>query len=358
LNDSNIYKELDPDDMLQHIHDVPSMCLQAWHAAIDFKLPHDYSQVDKVVVLGMGGSAIGGDLVSNLVASEARVVVIIHRDYDLPAFVDRKTLVIASSYSGMTEETLHSFERALLTDSKKLVITTGGKLKSLARKEGIPVFCFDYEAQPRATLPFSFLSILAFLQQLGFVDNKSQDVVQMIQVLQKLSSRIKENVPPANNPAKQLAQKIYGHMALIYGGGILSQVAHRWKTQLNENSKAWAFYEVFPELNHNAVVGYQFPPELGSEVVVIFLHSPLLPERIQVRYKVTRQLLDQFKIGYHTVDSEGSTPLSQIMSLVLLGDYVSYYLAMIHGIDPSPVKAIDYLKEQLGKAESIRAEYK
>jgi glucose/mannose-6-phosphate isomerase len=315
--------------------------------AMNFDLPQDYPEVSKVVILGMGGSAIGGDLVSNLVASEARLPILVHRDYNLPAFIDSKTLVIASSYSGMTEETLSSFKQALETDSKKLVITTGGKLKTMAEARNIPVFSFDYKAQPRAALPFSFLSILGFLQRLGFINDKSADVTETVEVLQKLSQRINEGVSLSQNPAKQLANRLYGHLPIIYGADILSEVAHRWKTQFNENSKAWAFYEAFPELNHNAVVGYQFPPELASKIVVVLLRSAYLPKRIQLRYQLTCQLLEQAKVSYQIVDSEGVSPLSQVMSLVLFGDYTSYYLAILYKIDPSPVETIDYLKEQL-----------
>ncbi len=286
---------------------------------------------------------------SSLVASEAKLPVLVHRDYDLPALVDDKTLVIASSYSGMTEETLSSFAQALETGAKKLVITTGGRLISLAEKKGVPVFSFDYKAKPRAALPFSFLPLLGFLQRLGFVSDKSQDVVETIQILEELSKRINEGVPLPDNQAKQLAQKLYGHLTVVYGGGMLAEVAHRWKTQLNENSKAWAFHEAFPELNHNAVVGYQFPEELASNIVVVLLRSALLPPPIKLRYQVTCQLLDQAKAGYHIVDGEGTSRLSQMMSLVLFGDYVSYYLAILYKIDPSPVRAIDFLKEQLAK---------
>jgi glucose/mannose-6-phosphate isomerase len=317
--------------------------------AVAFNLPQDYSEVNKVVVLGMGGSAIGGDLVSSLVASEAKLPIIVHRNYDLPAFVDGKTLVIASSYSGMTEETLSSFEQALETGAKKLVITTGGKLKDMAQKRGIPVFSFDYKAQPRAALPFSFLPILGFLQQLGFVSDKSQDVAGTVQVLEELSQRINEGALLPDNPAKQLAQKLHRHLTVIYGGGLLAEVAHRWKTQFNENSKAWAFHEAFTELNHNAVVGYQFPEELASKIVVVLLRSASLPPRIKLRYQITCQLLDRARVGYQIVDGEGTSQLSQMMSLVLFGDYVSYYLAILYKIDPSPVQAIDYLKEQLAK---------
>jgi len=124
-------------------------------------------------------------------------------------------------------------------------------------------------------------------------------------------------------------------------------VAHRCKTQLNENSKAWAFYEVFPELNHNAVVGYQFPPELASKIVVVLLRSAYLSKRIQLRYQLTCQLLEQAEVSYQIVDGNGTIPLSQMMSLVLFGDYISYYLAILYKIDPSSVEAIDSLKEQL-----------
>jgi len=347
LDDPQVFKQYDPEGMLDRIHEMPQLCQQAWQMAMNFNLPQDYSEVSKVVILGMGGSAIGADLVSNLVASEAKLPILVHRDYNLPAFIDSKTLVIASSYSGMTEETLSSFEQALETDSKKLVITTGGKLKIMAEERNVPVFSFNYKAQPRAALAFSFLPILGFLQRLGFISDKSADVAETVEVLQKLSHRINEGVLLSQNPAKQLAQKLYGHLPIIYGAGIVSEVAHRWKTQLNENSKAWAFYEVFPELNHNAVVGYQFPPELANKIVVVMLQSASLPRRIQLRYQVTCQLLDQAKVSYQIVDGEGTSPLSQIMSLVLFGDYASYYLAILYKIGPSPVKAIDYLKEQL-----------
>jgi len=326
---------------------MPQLCEQAWQMAMNFGLPQDYSKVSKIVIIGMGGSAIGGDLISKLVASEANLPIIIHRDYDLPAFIDSKTLVIASSYSGMTEETLSSFEQALETDSKKLVITTGGKLKIMAEERNIPVFSFDYKAQPRAALPFSLLPILSFLQRLGFINDKSADVTETVEVLQKLSQRINESVSLSENPAKQLVNRLYGHLPIIYGADILSEVAHHWKTQLNENSKAWAFYEVSPELNHNAVVGYQFPPELASKIVVVLLRSAYLSKRIKRRYQLTCQLLEQANVSFQFLDGDGTSPLSQMMSLVLFGDYTSYYLAILYKTDPSPVEAIDYLKEQL-----------
>ena len=349
LDDPQIYKQYDPQDMLAHIHNVPELCRQAWQLAASFNLPLDYSRVNKVVVLGMGGSAIGADLVASLVAAEAGIPIFIQRDYDLPAFVDDKTLVIASSYSGMTEEMLSAFNQALNTDSKKLVITTGGRLNELAQAKGVPVFSFNYKAQPRAALPFSFLPILNFMQRLDFISDKSADFSEMIVVLEQLSREINESIPLSRNRAKQLAQGFYGKLAVIYGAGITAEVAHRWKTQLNENSKTWAFHEVFPELNHNAVVGYRFPPELASNILVVMLQSSHLPQPILHRYRITSQILKKANVSLRLIDGLGKSPLSQIMSLVLFGDYVSYYLAILNKTNPTPIETIDFLKGELGK---------
>ncbi len=172
----------------------------------------------------------------------------------------------------------------------------------------------------------------------------------MIEVLEELAPKVDEKSPLAQNPAKQLASHLLGHIGVIYGAGILSEVAHRWKTQLNENSKNWAFYEILPELNHNAVVGYEFPPEVADTIFVIFLRSPSLHPRILMRYQITSEILQRAGIGYQTVGAKGESVLSQMMSLVLFGDYVSYYLALLNQTDPSPVSIIDYLKAQLAKA--------
>jgi len=349
LDDPKVYNQYDPEGMLARINEMPWQCQQAWQAAMSFNLPADYTEVDKVIILGMGGSAIGGDLVRSLAESEAKMPVLVHRDYGLPAFVDDRTLVIASSYSGNTEETLSAFEPALKTGAKKLVMTTGGRLQAIAEENNIPVFKINYKAQPRAALGFSFLPTLGCLQKLGFLSDKSADVAETVRVLEGLSARINEKSPLADNPAKQLAQRLYGCLTVIYGAGILAETAHRWKTQVNENGKAWAFYEVFPELNHNATVGYPSPEELASRIRVILLRAPSLNQRVLLRYEVTCELLDRARIAHEFVDSEGSSLLSQMMSLVLFGDYASYYLAILYRVDPSPVEVINYLKDRLAK---------
>jgi glucose/mannose-6-phosphate isomerase len=351
LDNLQIYRQLDPDNMLAQISGLPQQCLTAWRKAIDFKLPGDYCDIDKVVVLGMGGSAIGGDLVRCLASSEGKPIMFVSRDYDLPAFVDARTLVVASSYSGNTEETLSAFSQALKTECKKLVMTTGGKLKEMAESANIPVFAIEHVSPPRAALGYSFMPLMAFLRNLGFLKGIPIDVPSMVRNLEKLLGELKETVPTSSNPAKQLAPKLQGKIVVIYGAGTLSEVARRWKTQINENSKAWAFYEILPELNHNALVGYQFPPDLAPNIFVVLLRCSSLHSRTLIRYQVTSDLLEQNGISHQIVDSQGPDSLSHMMSLVYLGDWVSYYLALLYQTDPSPVKVIDYLKKRLSETK-------
>jgi len=348
LDNPQSYKQYDPDDMLGHIRSFPGLCEQAWQIAQGFQLPQDYQKIKKIVILGMGGSAIGGDLIAGLAVNEAAVPITVCREYTLPKWVDEETLVIASSYSGMTEETLSAFEQALKTPARKLAITTGGKLKSLCESQDIPVFTFGYKSSPRAALPFSFFLLLGLLQNLKVFKNKKSQVTTAIKELHALASKINENVPCVSNTAKLLAQDLNGYLPIIYGAGINGPVAQRWKTQINENSKTMAFYEIFSELNHNAIMGYQLP-ETIKQCKVVMLDSALLHERIRLRYKITQSLLKKAGIPFEVLKAEGSNALSQMMGLVFIGDYISYYLAMLNGVDPTEIKPINFLKESLAK---------
>ncbi|MEA3442277.1 MAG: bifunctional phosphoglucose/phosphomannose isomerase [Chloroflexota bacterium] len=349
LDNLETYKKYDTGGMLVHLHNLPRQCQEAWQKASEFTLPHEFRNADKIVICGMGGSAIGADLLRSLASDMAKPIIFVSREYDLPAFVDSETLLIASSYSGNTEETLSAFRQALNLDCKKLVSTTDGKLKGLAEEKGIPVFSIEYAAQPRAALGYSFIPLIAFLCHLGFLSDKSAELRKMVTVLDSLVSELAENVATSLNPAKQLAGKLLGKLIVVYGGGILSPVARRWKGQFNENSKSWAFYETFSELNHNAVVGYEFPEELADKIYVVLLRCPSLHPHILARYEVTSEILDKAGIGHEIIDSRGEDRLTQMMSLVFPGDWVSYYLAMLNETDPTPVKMIAYLKERLSQ---------
>jgi glucose/mannose-6-phosphate isomerase len=347
LDDIDNYRKFDSSGMLIHIRNFPQLCRRAWQMGLNFKLPDEYKRVKKIIILGMGGSAIGGDLVASLTVNQSPVNIQVCREYLLPSYADENTLVIASSYSGMTEETLSAFEISFETRALKFAITTGGKLKSLCESKNVPVFTFDYPTSPRAALPFSFFILLGILHNLGILPQKNSDVNDSFTRLEDISKAIQETCPTGINPAKTLAQKLYGRLPVIYGAGFMAEVAHRWKTQINENSKSVCFYEVFSELNHNAVVGYRFPADLMSKMSVILLDSDLLHERIRLRYAATQELLNKAGIENQTLKAEGNSALSQMMSLVLFGDYVSYYLAILNQADPTEVQSIDYLKKYL-----------
>lgn len=351
LDAPEIYQRFDPSNMIGRIGELPQQCLKAWQGAIDFPLPPDYADVDKVIIVGVGGSAIGGDMVRTLAMLEGKATVLVHRDYNLPQTVDERTLVIASSYSGNTEETLSAFSQALQTTAKKLAITTGGRLETLSLERGIPVFTFRYKAEPRVAFGYSFFSLLAFFKKLGLITIEPQDVDETVRVLEELALNLDRSIPIEANRAKQLAVRLSGRLVTIYGAGILSKVAFRWKTQLNECSKVWAFAECFPELNHNAIVGYRYPAGINQKAFVIMLRSALFHPSILIRYEITADLLNDAGVDHEVVEAKGESPLSQMMSAVLLGDYVSYYLALLNGVDPSPVDAIDYMKGRLARAE-------
>ncbi len=347
LDDPKTYRQIDSSGMLTHLHDFPEQCQQAWERIMRFDLPPEYKEIDKVIILGMGGSAIGGDVVRRLALAESKAPVWVQRDYSLPPFIDERTLVIASSYSGNTEETTSAFTQSLKTRAKKLVLTTGGKLKQLAEKEGIPVFAIDYQAPPRAAFPHSFIPLLGIFQKLGLLRDKSAELKEGLQILNKLAKDLAETTPLASNQAKQLATKLYRHAVVIYGAEFLSEVARRWKTQLNENSKTTAFFELFPELNHNTVVGYDLPPELKDKIFVVLLRSASFNPRNRLRYEATAQLLAKAKIKHEVVEASGTSALAQVMGLILFGDYASLYLAILNRIDPTPVDSIDFVKKYL-----------
>ncbi|MFO7996176.1 MAG: bifunctional phosphoglucose/phosphomannose isomerase [Dehalococcoidia bacterium] len=350
LDIASVYRRLDGSGMLGHLHGFPEQCQKAWEKVLKFEFPREYATVSNIVILGMGGSAIGGDIARRLALAESRLPVWVQRDYGLPAFVDESTLVIASSYSGNTEETLSAFGESLKTQARKLVITSGGKLRQLAEDRGIPVFTVDYKAPPRAAFPHNFIPLVGILQRVGLLGDKSADLQEAVVVLKKLSEDVIETRPLASNPAKRLAAKLRGRIALVYGAEIVAEVAQRWKAQFNENSKAWAFFESFPELNHNAIVGYQFPLEARERIFVLMLRSPSLRPRNLLRYEATARLLAGAGIAYECAEARGESALAQVLSLVLLGDYVSFYLAMLNEVDPTSIDAIDFVKQYLAQS--------
>jgi glucose/mannose-6-phosphate isomerase len=352
LDDIAYLERFDPGNMGQRIAELPRQCREATALVRKCPLPDDYRAAETIVIVGLGGSAIGGDLLRTLVRGECAVPILVNRAYDLPAFVSERTLVVASSYSGNTEETLSALNQALDRGAMCSAITRGGQLAEMCRKKGLPLITFDYDSQPRAALGYSFMILFTLLQNLGYVSDRSTQLEDALRSLQRLGSQLPPGVPEAENPAKQLARRLEGRLAVIYGAEHLSQVARRWKCQLNENSKSWAFWEVLPELNHNAVAGYQFPASLAPHLHVLMLASDLYQPRLQVRLQVTGEVLTQSGISHEAIQVQGQSRFSQLLWAVHLVDFVSYYLAALNGVDPTPIDTITYLRQRLAQMPS------
>lgn len=349
LDDSSIYDQLDPQGMRKRIAELPQQCRDAWANVQHLELPREYADIDHIVVLGMGGSAIGGDLTRTLTQKECRVPIVVIREYAAPVFIGARTLAIASSHSGNTEETVAAFQDAHGRGAKLLAITGGGKIAELAQQWHAPFIKINYASVPRAALGHSFVPLIGILHKLNLIADPSHAIEGAIAVMEDWQREIREDVPSAHNLAKQLAQKTFERTPIVYGGGFLSEVAHRWKTQFNENSKSFAFFETMSELNHNAVVGYEFPAAARHQVIVLMLISSFDHPRIRARFEVTRQVLAQNKIPCEVVAARGESALAHILSSIHFGDYVSYYLALLNHADPTPHVNIDFLKRRLAE---------
>lgn len=348
LDDPNAYRQVDPEGMRDRIAEMGRQLEEARGLVSAFPHPGpEYTQAKTILVLGMGGSAIGGDLVRTVAEDRATAPILVSRDYQVPAWVGPDTLAVASSYSGNTEETLSAVRQALDRGARVLAVTTGGKLGQLAGQRGLAMLRFQYAAQPRAALGFSFGLLLGILAKLGYLDDTGLGLEEAISTARSLPSALGPGVPTGSNPAKQLALRLHGKLPVIYGAGILSEVARRWKGQFNENSKAWAFFEQLPEANHNAVVGYENPGDLAGRVYVVLLSSPSYHPRVAARVRITAQILQQRGVAHEVVEARGSGPMAQMVDSILMGDYASYYLALLYGSDPTPVKTIDFLKGEL-----------
>ena len=351
LDDERSFALLDSDNMAAQIEGFPHACAAAWKQAQDIVLPAAYRTARSVIILGMGGSAISGDLARTLGADSASLPIEVVRGYKIPGYVDRNTLVMAISFSGNTEETLVAFDAALARSAHLLVIASGGALQERAQVTGLTHYPVQTGSQPRAALPHLYLPVLHVLTKLGFIQCSTNDIATAIDSVARHVRTLDTTVPEQMNPAKQLARALHGRIVSIYGAEFLGEVARRWKTQLNENSKQWAEFEHLPEANHNSVVGYANPTGNANSTYVVQLDSNLYHRRTRVRLRVTTELLEASEIANKTVVAQGPTPLAQQFCAILLGDYVSYYLAMLNGVDPTPVAPLDHVKSELTRSQ-------
>lgn len=340
----------DPENMLLAISDLPDQIKDTWDQVKDFIIPAHYINVDKVVITGIGGSAIGPDMIIQYAKDTVKKPIELIRDYDLPNYIDNKTLVIASSYSGNTEETLSALKQAIDANAKIIGVAHGGKLEDECKKYNIPFFRIEYESQPRAASPSSFIGIAGILNKLNLIHISDKDVENTYLETKEFGTTIDINVSQKLNQAKLLAQKLYDKIPFIIGSGSLYQVAHKFKISIDENSKQLAFFEAIPEMNHNTMTGTEFPKDLDKKIFVVILQSVFDHPRNKLRQRIMLDVLFKRKIKQETVMlTKSSCRLSEMFKMITLADYVSYYLALLNGVDPTPVKIVDYFKDQLKK---------
>ncbi len=349
LDDQATLRRIDPEDMLGKVAEMPRQLAQADQVAATLEPDARLRDVDAVVVLAMGGSAIGAELVAAAAAERLRVPLIVHRDYGLPAGAGRRTLVIAASHSGETAETLSGFGEALRRELPLVAVTTGGRLATQADEAGVPVLRYRAGGQPRAAIGFGVGLIHELLGRLELV-TQPEPIGPVVASLEGVLERLGPSVATDANPAKQLAWSTFGRIPVIYGHGMMAAVAHRWKTQLNENAKAWAAWEGMPEANHNAIEGSLNPRELSDALYVVEVRDPDEPTEIAERYRVVEELLGERATNRSTVWAEGQSRLARVLGAVAHGDLMSVYLAILYQTDPTPVTLLAMLKERLARA--------
>lgn len=294
--------------------------------------------IRNVLVTGLGGSGIGGTIVAQVMEKQMGVPLLVNKDYFLPNFVDQHTLVIVSSYSGNTEETLQALDTAMAKGAKITCVTSGGKIGAIAKDKGLDLVTIPGGMPPRACFGYSFTQLPYILQYHGLIsDDFRKDLADCVTLLDKEEDRIKKE-------AFSLAESLIGKLPVIYCEARYEGVAVRFRQQINENSKMLCWHHVLPEMNHNELVGWT---EQHPEAVVLMFRCEDDYYRTQKRMEITRDVVKKYGARYIEMPAMGETQLQRSLYLLHLGDWVSWYIAEIKNIDATEVRVIDFLKNEL-----------
>lgn len=346
-------RQLDSSRMAHLLKNFPRQIGAAIRIGEAFGIPRMLrGNIKKIVLTGMGGSAIGGDVIRSLASPVSAPLIWISRHYRLPPFVDSETLCIFSSYSGNTEETLAAFREGLKRRVRSVVITSGGELARLSERFSIPCIQIPAGFPPRLALGYSVFPLLKLLTKLRLWKWDSRGVKELLSLLETLGeAKYSPEIPYRSNPAKQLARALWGRFVAIYAGTeLLDSAALRFRTQIEENAKAIASHHLFPEMNHNEILGWQFPEKVIAQGACVFLEDSEDHPRIRLRMKITKDLLTQRGVRVVEIRSQGKNRLARLFSVIYLGDWISFYLALLYRIDPTPVTVIESLKRRLARA--------
>jgi glucose/mannose-6-phosphate isomerase len=348
LDDPDYMQQLDPQHMLVEIDGLPDQLETAWELGGSLPLPA-WQGIQRVVIAGMGGSAIAADLLAAYLLPVCKVPVFVHRDYGLPAWATGpETLLIASSHSGNTEETLDSFETGSRNHCKLMLITTGGQLAARATRIDAPHWIFAHKGQPRCAVGFSFGLLLAAFTRLGLAPDPSAELDSSLAEMRTQQEQLLPGIPASLNPAKRLAGQLQGRWVNVMGSGVLAPVARRWKGQINELAKAGAGFEALPEADHNTLAGLSNPESTLNRIATVFLRAGSDHPRNLLRSKLTQNTFMLEGMNTNDYTAPGDNPLSQQWCALHFGDYLAYYLAIAYGEDPTPIPAIMDFKQRLG----------
>jgi glucose/mannose-6-phosphate isomerase len=353
LDDVDAMRELDRSGMLETVGAFPDQLKHAMLIAQGV----DYPQITPrhVVVAGMGGSGISGQLLADWAHDRLDAPVSVVTDYHLPAYCGNRTLVLVESYSGNTEETLSCFEEAVVRGCPTVAVASGGELAARARSRGVPLVEIPADLPvPRAATAYLFVPLLMAMEGTGLAF-ATDELREAVRVLSTLRDELSPGVPMATNAAKQLARAMEGTVPVIYGQGPLKAAARRWRTQLNENPKMLARDDVFPECNHNDTPAWGGSGNTDLFSVVLLRDAQETPEVVD-RVELTREIALSRARVVAEVRARGEGVLSRILSATYVGDYASLYLAFLRGMDPAPVDMIEDLKRSLRERREARGE--
>jgi glucose/mannose-6-phosphate isomerase len=356
LDDQKRVKEVDMSNMLNHLFKTVDYCRDARNRAEQTNVPTKV-EPKNIVIVGMGGSAIGGEILKDWLRDELPIPIEVNRDYTLPAYVDKYTLVFANSYSGNTEETLSSFLDALRRKCTTVAITSGGQLKTFCKKLQVPHVTIPSGLPPRVAVPYLFFPLPVLLEKMGILPYMGEEMEEAIKVFERVSKANSLDVTTENNMAKQLANELINTIPIVYGFRQYGAIAHRLKTQFNENSKLHSKHDVFPELNHNETVGWEAPEALTKNYSVILIRDPKEPPELRDRIDTTKSLVFSRAKKVLEINAEGKSRLAKMLSVLCVGDYTSIYLAILQNKDPTPVRVIERVKKELAKKSRITEKF-
>lgn len=357
LDDLKAIKKLDQSSVLESTGFLPDQIEQAWQEIFELKIPlKRLRKVKNILVAGMGGSGLGARIIDSLNFEVLGLPLEIINGYHLPAYTDKNSLVIISSYSGNTEETLNCYREAVKKKAKLFLISTGGELKRLAQTGKHPAYIFEPtynpSGQPRLGLGYSISSQLALLARLGFIRLAEAQIGETVKHLKELRKKFVPSAKASQNDPKKIAGLLQGKLPVFVSSEHLEGSAHAFKNFLNENSKTFSVEFGLPELNHHLLEGLAFPQENKNLLKMVFLESTLYDPEIKARFKITKKVVEKNKIESISIEMVGRTRLIQVFDSLYLGGFVSGYLAILNGLDPAPIPWVDFFKKELAAHET------